>query len=315
MPTKPRSNRTSSKATTLRTTGFARARLDPLFVVLDAVAWMDAPTCQEVAQFADIDRRTAAKLLKNAIQIGLADRIGKSQYTLVMPYPYRGSIEQKRSVVREALVKLPLLASVRQFMALGDPIPVALRKAATVAGITPYKESDFTPLLQWAETLSALGPRLLPEDLLNQAEQAKAERHRTDSGKIVAFLSHSSHDKPFIRQLAGDLSAAGIGVWLDEQRIRVGDSIPERIAQGLAESDYFLIAVSARSSDSPWVQRELNSALVGEIEKRKTTILPLKLDDSEMPGVIADKLYADFSRSYRSGLQKLLAALKEPLNE
>lgn len=87
---------------------FEPAKLDSLFVVLDAIAWLDAPTSGQVAQFAGIDPRTAGKLLKNATQIGLID-VMASGYVLVHPYPYKGSQDQKQAVVKEALVRLPLL--------------------------------------------------------------------------------------------------------------------------------------------------------------------------------------------------------------
>ncbi|AEO42217.1 toll/interleukin-1 receptor domain-containing protein [Xanthomonas euvesicatoria] len=289
---------------------FEAAKLDPLFVVLDAIAWMDSPTAAEIAQFASIDPRTAGKLLKNAAQLGLVDSVGKG-YVLQLPYPYKGSQEQKQAVVKEALVRLPLLTSVRQFMLLGDKVEIALRKAATLAGIVPFNAADLNPLLEWAQSIGALKPNLLAEDLLDDAEAKKEERHQSEKGKRIAFLSHSSADKPFIRQLAADLTAAGVDVWLDEQRIRVGDSIPEAIAQGLAESDYFLIAISHNSINSPWVQKELNNALVTEVQRRNVHILPLKLDDTDMPPIISDKLYADFSHSYKAGIDKLLAALRK----
>ena len=120
--------------------------------------------------------------------------------------------------------------------------------------------------------------------------------------------------KPFIRQLAADLTASGVSVWLDEQRIRVGDSIPDKIAQGLVGSDYFLIAMSHNSVGSEWVKKELNNALVNEVQRRKVHILPLKLDDAPIPAIIADKKYADFSRSYKSGLDDLLASFREEIN-
>ena len=120
--------------------------------------------------------------------------------------------------------------------------------------------------------------------------------------------------KPFIRQLAADLTASGVSVWLDEQRIRVGDFIPDKIAQGLVGSDYFLIAMSHNSVGSEWVKKELNNALVNEVQRRKVHILPLKLDDAPIPAIIADKKYADFSRSYKSGLDDLLASFREEIN-
>jgi hypothetical protein len=299
-----------SSSASERSQRFESAKLDSLFSVLDAVAWMDSPTSGAVAQFAGIDPRTAGKLLKNALQIGLVDNVSTG-YILLSPYPYKGSQPQKEAVVREALVKLPLLTGVRQFLLLGDKTDVALRKAATIARISPFNPADLNPLVEWAQSLGALKPDLIAEDLVDAATIKKEQRHQENKDRRVAFLSHSSLDKPFIRQLAADLTANDVGVWLDEQRIRVGDSIPEKIAQGLAESDYFLIGISQNSNKSPWVNKELNNAMVAEMKRRKVHILPLRLDDAEMPPIIADKKYADFSVSYKAGLQDLLGTLQE----
>lgn len=290
---------------------FESAKIESLYPVLDGIAWMDSPSSSAIAQFAGIDPRTAGKLLKNAVQIGLVDEISSRTYSLALPYPYEGSPEQKAAVVREALVRYPLLVNLRQFVKLGDSVQTALRKAATMAGIEPFKSEHFAPLLTWAQKLGALRPDIIVEDVVDAAAEEKEVRHRTNEHKRVAFLSHSSNDKPFIRQLAADLKANGIEVWLDEQRIRVGDSIPEMIAQGLASSDYFLIAISRASTASEWVKKELNNALVAEVQRRHVHILPVKLDDSQMPSIISDKKYADFSKSYKRGLEELLDAMRK----
>ena len=248
-------------------------------------------------------------LLKNGLAVGVLECIDGDTYLMPLPYPYRGSIEQKRAVVREALVRMPLLKNMRQFLRLGDGFDNALRKAATLAGIQNYDAKALAPLVSWAKGLDALEPTIDVEDLVNRASAAKEQRHVANAAQRIAFVSHSSKDKPFIRKLVADLTAEGVSVWLDEQRIRVGDSIPERIGQGLAESDIFLIALSENSVSSDWVKRELNSALVGEISKRKIKIMPLKLSDCAIPEVIQDKKYADFTQSYKSGLDELLAAL------
>jgi hypothetical protein len=294
--------RTSVKNDQAPDTRYESAKLDGLFPVLDAVAWMDAPSVGQISQFAGVDPRTAGKLLKNACKIGILDKVGAG-YVLLTSYPYEGSIEQKKDVVREALVRMRLLTGVRQFVSLGEPLDAAIRKAATVNNIVPFSPGDYAPLVEWATSLGALTAGLIQEDLVDSAEAAKAERHEKDKESRIAFLSHSSLDKTFVRQLATDLSAAGITVWLDEQRIKVGDSIPEKISQGLAESDYFLLVVSKASVDSEWVKKELNGALINEVQRRAVHILPLKLDDSKMPSAIADKKYADFSVSYKAGLQ------------
>jgi hypothetical protein len=289
---------------------FEAVKVDPLFEVLDAVAWMDSPGTNGIAQYANIDPRTAGKILKNAVLVGLLQSADDSSYVLAQAYPYKGSGDEKRRVVREALLRHPLIRNIRQFMSLGDSLQDAMRKAATVAGETNYDKAAIAPLIGWANSVGQvldLGVRV--EVLVNEAVAAKEVRHQENKQERVAFISHSSKDKPFVRRLAADLVVNGVKVWLDEQRILVGDSIPEKIAQGLAQSDFFLLVASHNSVGSQWVKKELNNALVHEIERRKVTVMPIRLDDSALPDSISDKHYADFRGSYEHGLKKLLESI------
>ena len=72
---------------------------------------------------------------------------------------------------------------------------------------------------------------------------------------VKVFLSHSSKDKPFVRELADFLSRDGqIKVWLDEREIAPGQNIVSRIEDGL-EADFILLILSPDSVDSNWVPR------------------------------------------------------------
>lgn len=290
---------------------FEACRVDAVFGILDAVAWLNLPTVGQAAQFAGIDPRTAGKLLKNCTTIGVVETVSGDRFVLRLPYPHKGTADDKRIVVREALLRMPLIQAIRQFSKLGESLDDALRKAAVIQGIENYSPAALTPLLEWANQLKALDLKIDLEGLVDAAAASKEQRHLTHQKERVVFLSHSSHDKPVIRQLATDLTAAGVTVWLDEQNIRVGESIPESIAQGLASSDYFLLAISEHSTSSEWVKRELNAALVAEIKRRKVHILPILLTPTEIPAIIADKKYADFTTSYRSGLDELLTAISQ----
>jgi hypothetical protein len=306
---------TKSKEKSKPSLSFQAANLESLFPVLDAVAWVELPSVKQIAQFAGIDPRTAGKLLKNCELIGILERLTDDTYIARLPYPYKGSQVEKNTVLKEALLKLPILKTMKQFLKLGDSVQVSLRKAATVNGIIDYDEKLFSPLIKWAKQLDVLDPDLISEDFIEQAYETKENRHQNEKEKIIAFISHSSKDKPIIRQLASDLTKDGISVWLDEQMIRVGDSIIEKIGQGLAQSDYFLIALSDNSVKSEWVKREMNQALITEIEKRKTKVLPIKLSDCEIPTLIQDKKYADFSVNYRQGYNELIKSIKGDKNE
>lgn len=289
---------------------FEAIRLEALFEVLDAVAWLPNPSTKEISQFADVDPRTAGKILKNARLIGLVETPDDRSFVLSAPYPFKGSLSQKESVVREALLRLPLIQHIRQFMGLGNDLQASMRKAATVAGERNYDAASIAPLVNLATRFAVLDLKLRVETLVEAAVETKIGRRAASGSARVAFISHSSKDKPFVRQLAADLVASGVQVWIDEQRIRVGDPIPERVAQGVADSDFFLVVISKASVASPWVQKELNQALVHEIEKRRVRVMPVLLDRLELPESIREKKYADFTESYAKGLSELLLSIR-----
>lgn len=289
---------------------FESVKIDSVYDILDGISWLDEPTIKDIAQFSGIDPRTAGKAIKNCVQIGLVKEVTKDFYSLTVPYPYKGSKEQKEAVLKEAVFKMPLIVNLRQFLKLGDKLDDSLRKAATVQKVQNYDKASIDPLIKWATQLKALSLEMTVEDFAEVGVKHKEQRHKESKTDKVVFLSHSSKDKPFIRQLAADLTKEGILVWLDEQQINVGDSINEKVSQGLAESDYFIIAMSDNSVQSEWVKRELNSALINEIESKKVRILPIKLSDCEFPQLIKDKKYADFTQSYKNGLAELIKSIK-----
>jgi TIR domain len=61
---------------------------------------------------------------------------------------------------------------------------------------------------------------------------------------MKVFLSHASADKPVVRRISDALTKRAVNVWLDEVEIRVGESIPARVAEGLDESNALLLAYS-----------------------------------------------------------------------
>jgi TIR domain len=124
------------------------------------------------------------------------------------------------------------------------------------------------------------------------------------------FLAHSSKDKPFVRDLADQLKGAKISVWLDEWEIRVGDSIVEKINQGLKASDFLVVVVSKASVSSSWVARELNSSLMRQLGDRSITILPVLKELCEVPALLSDIYYADCSVSFDKGVTDLVNSIK-----
>lgn len=127
------------------------------------------------------------------------------------------------------------------------------------------------------------------------------------SAKI--FLSHSSKDKDFVRKLANDLQNNGVPIWFDEWELKVGDSLNSKIADGIKESGWLGIVISSNSINSKWVEKELNAGLATELEKKQVFVLPIVIDNCEIPIFLQDKLFADFRTDYSTGLRALLSRL------
>jgi hypothetical protein len=113
------------------------------------------------------------------------------------------------------------------------------------------------------------------------------------------FLSHSHADKPFARKLATDLRKSGYAVWIDEAEINIGDSLIEKIRDGLDQVDFVAAILSSASIASPWVTRELDIASNREIEENRVVVLPLLLEPVELPGFLKGKFYGDFTDTSR----------------
>lgn len=95
--------------------------------------------------------------------------------------------------------------------------------------------------------------------------------------------------------MASDLENHGIRCWLDEAEIKVGESLIEKIRQGLDDVEYVAAVLSPSSIASAWVQRELDVAMNQEILGRRVKVLPIKYQECELPGFLLGKLYADFT--------------------
>jgi hypothetical protein len=106
------------------------------------------------------------------------------------------------------------------------------------------------------------------------------------------------------------LVTEGIPVWLDSWQIEVGDPLYTKVYSGIEDSSYVIAIITEHAIKSGWVEKELNAALTVEDRSQRKFILPIRADSVDLPLRLADRVYADFSRSYLDGLEKLLTVLR-----
>lgn len=134
-----------------------------------------------------------------------------------------------------------------------------------------------------------------------------------------AFICHDSRDKEkFVRLLAYELSKRLVKVWYDEYSLTIGDSLVDKIDEGLRQCRFGIVIVSENFlTRKKWTNREFRSLITKEVDAGKKIILPIWLgvtrdqvaqysldlsdkfafSSEEEIGVIADKIVAEIRRS------------------
>jgi hypothetical protein len=131
------------------------------------------------------------------------------------------------------------------------------------------------------------------------------------------FISHASEDKEAVAlPLADALKRAGLKVWLDRQELRLGDSLREKIDQGLAESRFGVVVLSQHFLQKRWPNRELNGLSALE-EDGKKVILPVwheitKTELASYSPMLADRLAVSTSDGIDKTARAILDVVLSP---
>ena len=127
---------------------------------------------------------------------------------------------------------------------------------------------------------------------------------------MKVFISYSQEDKMFVLRLSNALMEAGIETWVDEFELRVGDNLIEKINQGIQKCDFIIAVLSPNFINSQWTRLELNAFVAREVSENVSTIIPVLIEDCNIPVFLRDKMYADFRHSFDEPVEKLIQALR-----
>ncbi len=135
------------------------------------------------------------------------------------------------------------------------------------------------------------------------------------------FISHSSEDKDtIVRDLARLLDNLGVKVWYDEFTLKIGDSLTQKIDEGLVDSSFGVVIISKAFLNKKWTDYEYRSLLSKE-DTFKKVILPIWHNISieevkEYSLFLADKFALDTNRqSIEEIVKKLLEIVRPDLYE
>src|SRR5882724_1699850 len=103
------------------------------------------------------------------------------------------------------------------------------------------------------------------------------------------FISHSSQDDAFVRDLRAALADHGQDGWIDSRELRGGDPLWQEIQTAIEGASAYAVVVSPDALQSKWVGKELRHALAVRDQrgKDKFPVIPLSLNGTKL-GVLEE---------------------------
>lgn len=121
------------------------------------------------------------------------------------------------------------------------------------------------------------------------------------------FLSYAQQDGELAQVLYRDLSAAGINVWRDIERIPPGMDWSSAISEAVESASTIIFLLSPNSIQAAFVNHELQRSLI-----YRRNLIVAKIGDVDLlsvPQKLKEYQWIDFTRDYESALNKLRSVL------
>jgi len=127
------------------------------------------------------------------------------------------------------------------------------------------------------------------------------------------FISHATEDKErFVLGFAQKLREKGVDAWLDKWEMLPGDSIVEKIYEGIKTAKAIIVVLSCNSVGKKWVREEIDAAMVKRVNKG-CLLIPVVLDDCEIPECLQSTIWQKVTDlgSYEEPFNRILSAIYE----
>lgn len=113
--------------------------------------------------------------------------------------------------------------------------------------------------------------------------------------KRKVFLSYRKKDserEDFVKAIAHRLGREGFLPWLDRWEIVAGDSLPGRLAEGLASAYAIICVLTPDYSSGRWAPQELENAITQRVEKN-IKIIPVIYEACDRPELVRQLAYVN----------------------
>jgi len=124
------------------------------------------------------------------------------------------------------------------------------------------------------------------------------------------YISYNSKDREFVVQAAERLKDHGHHIIVDVDSLSPGQSWRQTLSEGLKSSDVFVVFLSENSLSSQFVLSEIGAARAYSDESDRMLLIPILIDNIQIPTVIQDLLVISaFDRNLAELTQKIETAI------
>jgi len=131
----------------------------------------------------------------------------------------------------------------------------------------------------------------------------------TESRRPSVFISYATVDQPDARRLREELLDRGVDPFLDVVDLVPGADVIMGINDALERADFYLLLWSAAARDRYWVKSEISAALALERRMDKPFVFIVRLDDSDLPALLAPRRYLDWFGAGRNSAADMLVTV------
>lgn len=119
------------------------------------------------------------------------------------------------------------------------------------------------------------------------------------------FFSYATADRDKAQEILDVLRHKEIDARLDAYELEAGDSIFSTIESAVSASDFLVVLLSNNSVKSDWIENELGATLASDLTTRDITVLPVLIEDCEIPPSLASYQLFDLRTNFDRGIVRL----------
>ena len=123
---------------------------------------------------------------------------------------------------------------------------------------------------------------------------------------MTIFINFLHCDKAFADKLVILVSQRNLDCCIEHCEFSEGESLIKKIEAADDGTSAILVVLSKESAASAWCKEGLSAGLMRELDDKRAVIIPVLLEDCEIPGFAQGRQIADFHKDVDAGMHSIV---------